>query len=78
MGTFPFRHSMHVSPSRKRSFKLNCGNATRKSNGICRFQQPQKPAEPVKPPDYFENPDAAVDFRLKHAIEPLQQSAGLC
>lgn len=41
---------------------------------LAAFQQPAKPAEPAKQPDYFENPDAAVDFRLKQAIEPLQQS----
>lgn len=37
--------------------------------------QPPKPvAEPVKPPDFFENPDAAVEFRLKQALDPMQQS----
>lgn len=35
--------------------------------------QPPKPQEPVTPPDYFENPDAAVDFRLKQAMQPVQQ-----
>jgi hypothetical protein len=36
-------------------------------------QPPPKPAEPAKQPEFFENPDAAVDFRLKNAIEPIQQ-----
>jgi hypothetical protein len=40
---------------------------------LAAFQQPQKPAERAKQPEFFENPDAAVDFRLKGAIEPLQQ-----
>ncbi|WP_291869659.1 hypothetical protein [Bradyrhizobium sp.] len=35
--------------------------------------QPQKPAEPVKQPDYYEDPQAAVDFRLQQAIQPVQQ-----
>jgi hypothetical protein len=38
------------------------------------FRAPQKPAEPVNPPDFYENPDAAVDFRLKQALDPLQNS----
>lgn len=37
-------------------------------------QQPRQPAEPVKPPDFFENPDAAVDYRLNQALGPLQNS----
>lgn len=40
---------------------------------LAAFQQPAKPAEPAKQPDYFEDPNAAVDFRLKQAIEPVQQ-----
>lgn len=38
------------------------------------LRQPPKPQEPVTPPDYFENPDAAVDFRLKQAMQPVQQN----
>lgn len=37
------------------------------------LRTPPRPAEPAKQPDYFENPDAAVDFRLQQAIEPVQQ-----
>ncbi len=37
------------------------------------LRQPPKPVEPAKQPDYFENPDAAVDFRLQQAIQPVQQ-----
>lgn len=35
--------------------------------------QPRQQQEPPKPPDFFENPDAAVDFRLQHAMQPVQQ-----
>lgn len=38
------------------------------------LRAPQQPVEPVKQPDFYENPDAAVDFRLKQAMEPVQQS----
>lgn len=37
------------------------------------LRQPPKAVEPAKQPDYFENPDAAVDFRLQQAIQPVQQ-----
>lgn len=38
------------------------------------LRAPQKPVEPVKPPDFYENPDAAVDYRLKQALDPLQNT----
>ncbi len=37
------------------------------------FQQQARPApEAPKPPDFFENPDAAVDYRLNQAMQPVQ------
>lgn len=41
---------------------------------LASFQQQRSPQEPVKRPDFYENPDAAIDLRLKEAIEPISQS----
>lgn len=58
----------------KQEEKLRREFAAEMQQRIAQFQPPPKPAEPAKPPpEFFENPDAAVDFRLKGAIEPLQQ-----
>lgn len=41
---------------------------------LAQYQQPQRQPEAPKPvPDFFENPDAAVDYRLNQAMQPVQQ-----
>ncbi len=36
-------------------------------------QQAKPPEAPKPPPDIFENPDAAIDYRLQQAMQPVQQ-----
>lgn len=36
-------------------------------------QQFRQPQQPVQRPDFFENPDAAFDARLREAVGPIQQ-----
>ena len=38
------------------------------------FRQPQKPPEPpAPPPDFFDNPDAAFEYRFKPEIQRLRE-----
>ena len=39
------------------------------------FQQPQapQPQQPAQPPEFWQNPDAALDHRLRGALDPVMQ-----